>query len=548
MSDPLNVLTQGEATLVAGAGSQTSTGDRWGDYSAMTIDPVDDHTFWYTSEYYTATASVNWKTRIGNFKFPPQAPIVITSNGSTVISAGGNGLPDPGETVTVALSVQNTGTGGCTTALTGTLQATGGVTNPTPAAQNYGAVCTPNGTATQQFTFTVDPALVCGTPITASLVMTDGATNYGTLTYTFATGVANNSAVQNFDGVVAPALPAGWVATNASGPAPLWVTSTSTPDTAPNAAFIDDPALVSDKRLDSVGIPITSTGAKLSFRNNYNLESGFDGGVLEISSPNINAGAFTDITSATVGGSFASGGYNATISSSFSSPIAGRSAWSGTSSGYITTVANLGPNVAGQTIKLRFRMGSDTSVAGTAWRVDTITLQDGFTCDAPTVSLVSAVSRLNHTGVGNFDVPMPLTGTAGVEDRTGEQLQHRADLWPSRNLWHCDGNRPGTGTAGAPSFSGNTITVPLTGVTNAQVVTLTVSNVNGQGGSANVNLGFLIGDTNGDGLVNNSDISQTKGQSGVNVGASNFREDVTTDGLINNSDISLVKSKSGSGF
>ena len=61
------------------------------------------------------------------------------------------------------------------------------------------------------------------------------------------------SFAENFDGVAAPALPAGWVATNASGPAPLWVTSTTTPDTAPNDAFVDDPAVVSDKDLDTPG-------------------------------------------------------------------------------------------------------------------------------------------------------------------------------------------------------------------------------------------------------------------------------------------------------
>jgi hypothetical protein len=49
------------------------------------------------------------------------------------------------------------------------------------------------------------------------------------------------------------------------------------------------------------------------------LESTFDGGVLEISSPNINGGAFTDITDPAVGGSFVAGGYNATISAAFSS-------------------------------------------------------------------------------------------------------------------------------------------------------------------------------------------------------------------------------------
>jgi hypothetical protein len=68
--DPLNVLTQTEATLFAGSGSQTGTSNRWGDYSDLTIDPVDDCTFWYTTEYYPTTSSFNWRTRIGSFKFP----------------------------------------------------------------------------------------------------------------------------------------------------------------------------------------------------------------------------------------------------------------------------------------------------------------------------------------------------------------------------------------------------------------------------------------------------------------------------------------------
>ena len=96
--------------------------------------------------------------------------------------------------------------------------------------------------------------------------------------------------------------------------------------------------------------------------------------MLEVSSPNINGGAFTDITNAAVGGSFVSGGYTAAISTAFMSPIAGRMAWSGNSGGYVNTVANLGPNVNGQTIKLRFRMASDNSVSATGWRIDTIAI------------------------------------------------------------------------------------------------------------------------------------------------------------------------------
>jgi N-acetylneuraminic acid mutarotase len=68
--DPPNTLAQGEAHLFDGAGSQTDTVSRWGDYSDITVDPTDDCTFWYTTEYYATTSSFNWKTRIGNFKFP----------------------------------------------------------------------------------------------------------------------------------------------------------------------------------------------------------------------------------------------------------------------------------------------------------------------------------------------------------------------------------------------------------------------------------------------------------------------------------------------
>jgi hypothetical protein len=67
-TDPPGTLT-GENDAFDGNGSQTDTGNRWGDYSAMTVDPVDDCTFWYTQEYYDTTSSFNWRTRIVNFKF-----------------------------------------------------------------------------------------------------------------------------------------------------------------------------------------------------------------------------------------------------------------------------------------------------------------------------------------------------------------------------------------------------------------------------------------------------------------------------------------------
>jgi hypothetical protein len=67
-TDPPGTLT-GENDAFDGTGSQTDTFNRWGDYSAMTVDPVDDCTLWYTQEYYMTTSSFNWRTRIVNFKF-----------------------------------------------------------------------------------------------------------------------------------------------------------------------------------------------------------------------------------------------------------------------------------------------------------------------------------------------------------------------------------------------------------------------------------------------------------------------------------------------
>ncbi len=69
VTDALGTM-QTENTIQAGGGSQTGTLHRWGDYSAMTVDPVDDCTFWFTSEYLKTNGSFNWSTRIASFKFP----------------------------------------------------------------------------------------------------------------------------------------------------------------------------------------------------------------------------------------------------------------------------------------------------------------------------------------------------------------------------------------------------------------------------------------------------------------------------------------------
>lgn len=181
---------------------------------------------------------------------------------------------------------------------------------------------------------------------------------------------------QDFDQVTPPVLPTDWTATqgmNVTG-APLWVTSTITPDTAPNDVFSTAPDNILDNRLDAPPIFSGIWDNSVTFRHSYNLEEGFDGAVLEISTPSINGGAFTDVTDPAVGGSFAGGGgYNTIISAGSQSPIAGRMAWSGNSNGYVSVQLFLGfidQNFFDHVV-LRFRLATDNSGASAGWRVDT---------------------------------------------------------------------------------------------------------------------------------------------------------------------------------
>lgn len=93
-TDPLNTMSQGENILMAGGGSQSHSSGRWGDYSNMSVDPTDDCTFWFTSEYYSANSSASWQTRIGSFTFPgcgvpvdpaPTASVTNPAEGGLVV-------------------------------------------------------------------------------------------------------------------------------------------------------------------------------------------------------------------------------------------------------------------------------------------------------------------------------------------------------------------------------------------------------------------------------------------------------------------------------
>jgi hypothetical protein len=180
-SDPLNQLTQSEQTLVQGLGYQCCTfsdgslNNRWGDYSAMTIDP-DGCTFWYTGEYYdahpTTKADDNWQTRIGSFQLPGCSTAATAPTVSSFTPASGS----PGTSVAVtgsgftgATSVTFNGTAasftvGSDSQLTATV--------PSGATSGAIAVTTAAGTGTSSGSFTVTATV--GAPTVSSISPTSG--------------------------------------------------------------------------------------------------------------------------------------------------------------------------------------------------------------------------------------------------------------------------------------------------------------------------------------------------------------------------------------
>jgi len=160
--DPPNNMAQGEATLIAAGGHQTHTSGRWGDYSTMFVDPTDNCTFWHVNEYYTATSSASWATRIGSFKFPgcgastptptPTATATFTPTPSATATFTPTSTPQASPTPTATATSTPTATAAFTPTATATFTPTATATfTPTPAAT---ATFTPTPTATATATAT----------------------------------------------------------------------------------------------------------------------------------------------------------------------------------------------------------------------------------------------------------------------------------------------------------------------------------------------------------------------------------------------------------
>lgn len=311
-----------------------------------------------------------------------------------------NGAVDPNETVTLNFSLQNLGTLDATN-VTATLLATNGVTSPS-GAQNFGTLSTNGNVVTLPFTFTASG--VCGGTVSATLALTSGATNLGSVIFTLPLGAFGPIWTENFDSVTAPALPSGWSSTGGGGQS-AWVTATTQRDTLPNAAYSTDATSTGSNQLVSATVALPLGASQLTFKHRYELESGFDGGVLEIK---IGAGSFTDIL--TAGGSFAGGGYNSSLGSG--NALGARSAWSGTNATFTSVVANLPAAAAGQGVQFRWRCGTDSSVGRAGWWVDSVSVLGSVCCMGATVPTIQTPPQnLNVIGGASANFSVAATGS-----------------------------------------------------------------------------------------------------------------------------------------
>lgn len=175
---------------------------------------------------------------------------------------------------------------------------------------------------------------------------------------------------------------------------------------------------------------------------------------------------------------------------------------------------------------------------------------DILVAGAPAV--VSAASRKLHAGVA-FDLPLPVSGKAGIECRQGtgaladaHQLivafEHPVSIAQVEV-----GSTSGKAAVSAASVASNLVQIDLAGVGEAERIILNLGGVTDGGavGDISIPLQVLVGDVDGNGAVNASDLGQTKIFTAQPISPLNFRADVNTSGAINASDVGLVKSKVG---
>lgn len=253
---------------------------------------------------------------------------------------------------------------------------------PTTAAVTVGFTCgeaiqVATGGRASSHQVEVDGLLPCNTYRVEIGVLDEGGNaaedNNGGNCYPVTTVGLQSLFVENFEFAVL-----GWTHTALPIENDNWGLRVSDFASSADKVFSYEPGLgaAADAYFVSPTLPVAEY---LEFQHTYGLETGYDGAVVEYST---NGGAsYSDL------GAFAmTGGYNGVISSSFGSPIGGRSAWTGGSVGEMTRVIIDLRSIVSEPFRIRFRFASDTSFESEGWLLDDVVLYNTFDCPAKVVA------------------------------------------------------------------------------------------------------------------------------------------------------------------
>jgi hypothetical protein len=290
----------------------------------------------------------------------------LTAGGVTLIDDGiscdHDGILDPGESGRLRVTVANTGLFAADDVNISATTTAPGVRIGAPVQV---PTVGPHTSLELSIPVTLLPTAPRNTPVTITLHVAGlnlCARTGIDLSLTVPTGIDETANASRIDQVQTTITP--WTKT---GTANLW--NVAAEATGNKLWSGRDLAVVTDTQLASPALLASPTDPfVVKFSHAFSLESGFDGGVIELST---NGG--TTWTDAALLG--VTPGYTRTISTAFGNPLAGRMAYSGASPGFPArslVTLNFGTRFAGQSVLLRFRIGTDTSVAGTGWNIDDI--------------------------------------------------------------------------------------------------------------------------------------------------------------------------------
>ncbi len=586
---PAGTMPLGEGSIVTGTGSQTGGGNRWGDYTSLSIDPTDDLTFWHVNQWIPTTSASGWRLRVGSFKVSQSAACdtyrVLIAYSETSIpptTLRNQILAEPGarvvdlfdanaatptlaqlSTYDVVVAYSNTAyddpvamgdvladyadTGGLVVAFNFNWH-----TAPFNLAGRWmtGGYTPFNANAPTLFTDSTLGTFSASHPLMQEVTALNGHFRHDV---TLAPGAIQVAAWADAEPMIAVKTQAGHTGVginNYPGDAPNdW--SGQFGRVVMNAARWLRSAITVSGGI-TTGDPV-QTGRL--FRGGVTSECGAPNDCSTI------AGNYHYTAHTFVNTTGAQACITTTLTTACS--VAANQIFAGA---YLNSfnpadicANNIGDSgsspIGGTPITFDFTVPAGATFVVVVAEVTADGGCPAYTLDvsglcrlAPVPS--SIVSRRLHNAVP-FDISMPLAG-GGVECRRGtgaSQNNHQLRVTfaspPTVGGVAVD-STDGLATV-SHSISGNVVTVDLAAVTDVQVLSVALINtrVGANVGTVTIPMGILLGDTNASGVVNSGDTLQTRSRGGQLTDAINFRSDVNFDGVVNAGDATVVRSRAG---